>query len=174
MCSNVDREAGRGLERLGLGSILIALCLIQADFSRPAIAGDENFVDGLAAYDAGDVAETVRIWKALADGGDPNAQVGLAGLYRAGTGVPRDPVEAARLYRLAAERGDSNGQLNLGRLYLEGVGVDQDPAAAYVWLTLAGRQGRRWAEEQRLAIEPTLSDAERTAAEALIGEVDGR
>ncbi len=142
--------------------------------TTPVRAADDSFVDGLAAYDAGDVALTIRIWTSLAKTGDANAQVGLAGLYRAGSGLPRDLTEAARLYRLAAEQGDSNGQLNLGRLYLDGTGVEQDHAAAYAWLTLAARQGRRWAEEQRLKIEPGLSNAERGAAETIIDEVEGR
>ncbi|MGI9420540.1 MAG: tetratricopeptide repeat protein [Geminicoccaceae bacterium] len=137
-------------------------------------AAEESFVDGLAAFDAGDVAETVRIWQALADAGDANAQVGLAGLHLAGSGLARDPTEAARLYRLAAEQGDSNGQLNLGRLHLNGVGVERDHVAAYAWLTLAARQGRRWAEEQRQKIEPTLSDAERSQAGMLIQTYESR
>lgn len=137
-------------------------------------AAGEKFIDGLAAYDAGDVAETVRIWKALAVRGDTDAQVGLAGLHLAGSGVTRDPEEAARLYRLAAEQGDSNGQLNLGRLYLDGIGVVRDHAAAYAWLTLAARQGRRWAEEKRQEIERTLSETERAAADALIQDIGRR
>ncbi len=137
-------------------------------------AADDSFVDGLAAYDAGDVAETIRIWKALASSGDANAQVGLAGLYRAGNGLPRDLAEAARLYRLAAEQGDSNGQLNLGRLYLDGIGVTRDQAAAYAWLTLAARQGRRWAEEQRQKIEPILSNDQLVWADALIADIESR
>ncbi|MGI9386618.1 MAG: tetratricopeptide repeat protein, partial [Methyloligellaceae bacterium] len=157
-----------------IGVVLIGLALLQAVFVRPASADGESFFDGLAAYDAGDVAETIRIWTALASSGDANAQVGLAGLYRAGAGVARDPAEAARLYRLAAEQGDSDGQLNLGRLYLDGVGVEQDPAAAYAWLTLAARQGRRWAEEQRQEIEPGLSDDQRIAADLIISGAKGR
>lgn len=140
----------------------------------PAQAADDTFIDGLSAYDAGDVALTIRIWTALADAGNANAQVGLAGLHRAGSGVVLNPAEAARLYRLAAEQGDSNGQLNLGRLYLDGIGVEKDQAAAYAWLTLAARQGRRWAEEQRLKIEPALSDDERVWSEALITDIESR
>ncbi|MGI9500898.1 MAG: tetratricopeptide repeat protein [Geminicoccaceae bacterium] len=155
-------------------ALLIGFTLGQASLVPPAIAADESFIDGLAAFDAGDVAETLRIWTVLADAGDVNAQVGLAGLHLAGSGVARDPVEAARLYRLAAESGDSNGQLNLGRLYLDGVGVERDPAAAYAWLTHAARQGRRWAEEKRLAIAPDLSAAELAAAEALISDIENR
>jgi len=150
----------------------VAICLLTATADRPALA--EDFFDGLAAFDAGEVEETARIWSVLADRSDIQAQVGLAGLYLSGSGVPLDPSEAARLYRLAAEQGDSNGQLNLGRLYLDGVGVEQDNAAAYAWLTLAARQGRRWAGEQQLLIEPDLSEEQRAAAESLISKFEAK
>jgi TPR repeat protein len=164
-----DRPRGFG-RRLWVGFATIGFGLCQAGFALPATAETGSFADGLAAYDGGDVAETVRIWTALAETGDANAQVGLAGLYLAGSGVTRDPSAAARLYRLAAEQGDSNGQLNLGRLHLRGIGVEEDPAAAYAWLSLAADQGRRWAEEKRREIEAALTPDQRAEAEAMIRE----
>ena len=163
-----DRDAGGNAQHLLAGGLAVMLALTAP------VQAEETFFDGLAAFDGGDLDETARIWRDLAEAGDANAQVGLAGLHLAGNGVPRDSVEAARLYRLAAEQGDSNGQLNLGRLYLDGVGVQQDKAAAYAWLTLAANQGRRWAEEKRSELEPALSDTERADAEALIASVEGR
>jgi len=161
-------------KRAHLAAVLLSSYLSVVGFILPAQAAEENFFDGLAAFDGGDVAETVRIWRLIAEAGDANAQVGLAGLHLAGNGVQRDPREAARLYRLAAEQGDSNGQLNLGRLYLDGLGVQQDIGAAYAWLTLAAQQGRRWAEEKRNELEPTLSEAERSNAETLIADIESR
>ncbi len=132
-----------------------------------ATARAEEFVKGLAAYDAGDYAETVRIWRALADGGDAQAQVALAGLYRSGEGVPRDLGEAMRRYEQAALQGNADAQLNLGRLHADG--SPRDLVAAYTWLSLAAAQGKRWAEQRRqeLAGEMTpeqLADAERQIA----------
>ena len=171
----MSRQRRETRRNAGVGStVLLAGGLgIMLSFATPAEA-DETFFDGLAAFDAGDLAETARIWHGLAEAGDAMAQVGLAGLHLAGNGVPLDSVEAARLYRLAAEQGDSNGQLNLGRLYLDGIGVRQDKASAYAWFTLAANQGRRWAENKRSELEPSLSDAERTAAEALIASIESR
>lgn len=171
----MQKQVIEGLRGKGtrIAAVLACFCL-SIGGAPSADAADESFVDGLAAYDAGDVVETVRIWQALAEIGDPRAQVGLAGLHLAGSGVARDPIEAARLYRRAAEQGDSNGQLNLGRLYLSGVGIEADNGKAYAWLTMAARQGRRWAEERRQEIAPTLSVGERAAAEALIEDIQGR
>lgn len=154
---------------------LVSACLALAPLPYALAAdGGEDFFDGLAAFDGGDVALTVRIWSNLVETGDVQASVGLAGLYLAGNGVAADPTEAARLYRTAAEQGDSNGQLNLGRLYMTGLGVEEDRVAAYAWLSLAAAQGRRWAEEKRLEIEPTLSAAERADATAMIEEMVAR
>ena len=150
-----------------------SLLLVSLPFPSAADEG-ERFIDGLAAFDGGDMAETVRIWSDLADRGDLQASVGLAGLYLAGNGVARDPKRAAALYRFAAERGDSNGQLNLGRLYWQGLGVDRDLMAAYAWFSLAAAQGRRWAEARRLEIEPLLSAAQRREAEAMIQQIEAR
>ncbi len=159
--------------RSGLAGLCMMIIALLCS-SSAAANDDESFFDGLAAFDGGDIAETVRIWSALAEAGDVQAHVGLAGLYLAGNGVMRDAEEAARLYRLAAERGDSNGQLNLGRLYLTGVGVGRDEALAYAWLSLAAKQGRRWADEKRRDIEPGLSADQKAEAARLIDEIETR
>lgn len=126
---------------------------------------NEGFADGLAAYDAGDYAETVRIWRPLAERGDPVAQVALAGLHRSGEGVPRDLGAAARLYRAAAEQGNADAQLNLAQLYLAGTGVPRDRVEAYKWLTLAAAQGRGWAERRRAELAGELTMDELAEAE---------
>lgn len=54
-----------------------------------------DIADGLAAYDAGDYATAVEEWRPLAEAGDTEAQVALAGLYLSGLGVPTDAAEAA-------------------------------------------------------------------------------
>lgn len=154
---------------------LLGLCLTFLTFTTSPDADDgETFFDGLAAFDGGDLAETVRIWSTLAEDGNVQAYVGLAGLYLSGNGVSADPKEAARLYQLAAEQGDSNGQLNLGRLYLTGIGVAKNDGTAYAWLGLAAAQGRRWAKEKVEEIEPRLSADQRAEADALIKEIEGR
>ncbi len=171
--SRLMTTIGPAVFRGGLACLCMMVVALPCSSSGAADDG-ESFFDGLAAFDGGDVGETVRIWSALAEAGDVQANVGLGGLYLAGNGVVRDAGEAARLYRVAAEQGDSNGQLNLGRLYLTGVGIVKDEALAYVWLSLAAAQGRRWAEEKRLKIEPGLSAGQRAEAERLIGEIGGR
>lgn len=128
----------------------------------------DTLADGLSAYDAGDYADAVRIWRDLADTGDPSAQLALAGLYRTGTHVPLDLTEAARLYRAAAESGDASAQLNLGDLIAQGLGVERDPVEAYKWLGLAAVQGRKWAADRQRALGESMSGAQVAEAEARI------
>lgn len=128
------------------------------------IAARADFEQGLEAFDGGDLEATVAEWRPLAEAGDIEAQVALAGLYLSGAGVPLDPAEAARWYRLAAERGDPVAQLNLGDLYSRGLGVRRDLVQAYLWLSLAIAQGRRWPETRRAEIVPFMSPEERARA----------
>ena len=131
-----------------------------------ALAAKADFEDGLEAFDSGDLEAAVAEWRPLAESGDIEAQVALAGLYLSGTGVPADPASAVRWYRLAAERGDPVAQLNLGDLYARGLGVGRDLVQAYLWLSLAIAQGRRWPAARRAQIAPLMSPVEIARAEA--------
>ena len=132
------------------------------------LTAQAGFEEGLEAFDGGDLATAVAEWRPLAEAGDPEAQVALAGLYLSGTGVARDPVEAARWYRLAAQRGDPVAQLNLGDLYARGLGVGRDLVQAYLWLSLSAAQGRRWPEARRAEIARLMSPGDIVRAEDLV------
>ncbi len=66
----------------------------------------------------GDYATAVRLWRRLADEGDPVAQFNVGFNHAQGQGVPRDYAQAAKWYRLAAEQGHAEAQYRLG-LYCE-------------------------------------------------------
>ena len=97
--------------------------------------------DGEAAYQRGDYATALRLFRSLADLGDAFAQDDLGVMYDNGQGVPQDFAEALKWYRLAANQGDAGGQANLGLMYAAGHGVPQDYAEAVKWLRLAADQG---------------------------------
>lgn len=117
--------------------VLAMLC------AAPVWAG---FEDGMAAYDRGDYATTLKEWRPLAEGGDRTAQHHLAWLYLIGRGVPQDDEEALRWFRKAAEQGDSDAQTNLGSLYLLGDRIPQDYTEALKWLRPAAAQGNPTAQ----------------------------
>jgi len=114
------------------GGLLLALAALA-----PTSALGESFVDGMHAYDQGDYAEALTIWKPLAEEGDQVAQSLLAMMYENGEGVRPQPTLAASWYERAARAGHPQAQFHLGRFYRDGVGVDRDSSEAFVWLSLA-------------------------------------
>jgi TPR repeat protein len=97
--------------------------------------------DGFAAYNRGDLATALRLWRPLAEQGDARAQNALGRMYDEGQGVPQDYVEAVRWYRMAAEQGYAYGENNLGVMYYQGHGVPQDYVQAMKWCRKALAQG---------------------------------
>ncbi len=81
-----------------------AIALLGAQLGAVVLVGGsaaaDTLADGLAAFDAGDYREAVRIWQPLADRGDDLALVALAGLYRTGTGAAQGRTWADRHRRL--------------------------------------------------------------------------
>ena len=121
-------------QRLHGGSVFLALVLALA--SRAMLA--DEMQDGQAAYDRGDYAAALSLWRPLAEQGSARAQNNVGVLYENGKGVPQDVVEAVKWYRLAAEQGYAGAQNNLGLIYAIGRGgVPQDPLHAYMWFSLA-------------------------------------
>lgn len=154
-----------GLRRL---LVLAAAVVLATAWAGPSPADEEaRFAEALAAYDAGDYQTSLEAWGPMAEAGDAEAQLALAGLYLDGLGVPADPAEAVRWYRLAAAAGDPVAQLNLGDLRLKGLGVGRDLVRAYAWFSLAADQGRRWAALQRDALAEQLTASELAEAQDL-------
>jgi len=144
-----------------------ALALAALLLAAGAPPSRADFAEGLAALDAGDFETALQAWRPLAEAGDAEAQVALAGLYRDGLGLPADLVQAVRWYRRAAEQGDAVAQLNLGDLYARGAGLPRDLVQAHLWLSLAAAQGRRWAETRRQEIATAMTVAELAEAKRL-------
>src|SRR5262249_23515822 len=114
------------------GSIAFLALLISAGATAAPME------DGQTAYNAGDYATAMRLWRPLAEQGDARAQNNLGVLYENGKGVPQDINEAVKWYRLAAEQGYAGSQNNLGLIYAIGRGgVARDPLHAYMWFSLA-------------------------------------
>ncbi len=145
-----------------------ALALAALLLAAGAPPSRADFAEGLAALDAGDFESALEAWRPLAEAGDAEAQVALAGLYRDGLGPRADLAQAVRWYRRAAEQGDAVAQLNLGDFYSRGEGVPRDLVQAHLWLSLAAAQGRRWAAQRRKEIAALMTAAELAQAERLV------
>jgi hypothetical protein len=113
---------------------LLALGLFGA-----AIAGPLE--DGLTAYQDGDYAEALRLWRPLANQGNAIAQAELGVMYTYGRGVPQNDAQAVAWLSKAAAQGNAWGEGRLGQMYLNGQGVQRDYAQAHMWLRKGAEQG---------------------------------
>ena len=111
--------------------------------------------------DQNDNADAVR---ALAEGGDPEAQFAL-GLAFASTGNMYDCQEAAQWYLKAAAQSHPRAQYNLGLMYLKGQGVPRDKGLSRLWMSKAANLGDAGAQyefgmrEHRLSMDENSEGA---------------
>ena len=79
--------------------------------------------------------------RALADGGDAEAQYNLGYQYLKGLDVSKDYKTAVAWYRKAADQGYAEAQAQLGVMYAFGIGVPQDYVEAVAWYRKAADGG---------------------------------
>jgi hypothetical protein len=105
------------------------------------------FEDARVAYQRGDYATSMRLWRTLGDQGHAGAQCCLGGLYEKGQGVPQDHAAALSWYRKAADRGHAAAQGHLGFFYSKGRGrLPKDDREAARLYKLAADQGNATAQ----------------------------
>jgi len=121
------------LLRLLVLSVLYVSCL-----SSPVRA---DFNDGVAAYQAGNMALAFKEFSASAKEGHADSQFNLGLMYEYGIGVDKDETEAMAWYQKSAEQGNSNAQYNLAVLYENGRGSAVNFEQANQWYRKAAEQG---------------------------------
>ncbi|HHF5941662.1 TPA: tetratricopeptide repeat protein [Haemophilus influenzae] len=102
---------------------------------------EQQFQQGLTAYEQSDYQTAFKLWLPMAEQGDANVQFNLGVMYAEGQGVKQDDVEAVKWFRKAAEQGHANAQANLGSAYSAGRGVRQDYIEAVKWFKKAAENG---------------------------------
>jgi len=117
-----------------------------ADQSRTSDANQPDYNAGQSAYAAGRFVEALRIWRPLAESGDPRAAFGLGLLYDLGEGVGQDAAAAYVWYRTAAEAGVGPAEFNIAVMCDSGVGTARNAAEAAVWYARAAAHGIARAE----------------------------
>ena len=120
---------------------LLALITVAAILSLAQVVSAGPFEDGVTAYDRGDYATALKLWRPLAEQGNAGAQNALGVMYQYGRGVAQDYKEAAKWWRLAAAQGNVSAQDNLGFMYQYGQSIAQDYKEAVKWYRLAAEQG---------------------------------
>jgi TPR repeat protein len=94
-------------QRIVGGAILAAQLLgAFAAFAGP-------WEDGMAAYNRGDYMPAIRLFRPLAEQGNPKAQNVLGVMFRRGEGVPRNAARAHMWFSFAAARGDAKAKAEL-------------------------------------------------------------
>ena len=102
---------------------------------------EQQFQQGLTAYEQSNYQTAFKLWLPLAEQGDAQAQGGLGMMYERGLGVKQDDFKAVNWYRKAAEQGYGGAQVMLGFSYLSGKGVQVNKSLAKEWFGKACDNG---------------------------------
>lgn len=107
-----------------LAAIIAALALVFA-LDAAAAPGDleKEFERGALAHRMQDYKSAYKIWLALAEKGQVDAQYNIARMLQDGDGTAQDPAAAAKWFRKAADQGDREARHYLALMYLRGEGV---------------------------------------------------
>ena len=110
-----------------------------ADRSQTSDANQPDYNAGQSAYATGRFVEALRIWRPLAESGDPRAAFGLGLLYDLREGVGQDAAAAYVWYRTAAEAGVVAAEFNIAVMCDSSVGTARNAAEAAVGQSRRGK-----------------------------------
>ena len=113
----------------------ILLGLAIAACALPAAA--QSVRAGIDAWQKGDAATAVAIWKPLAEKGDPDAAFNMGQAYRLGKGVKLDLAQAQIWLERAARKDHVDAQATLGLLLFQ----NGNRVSAMRWLKGAAQAG---------------------------------
>ena len=113
----------------------LLLGLLIATTALPAAA--QSVRAGIEAWQKGDTAGAVAIWRPLAEAGDADAAFNLGQAYRLGKGVVIDLAQAQNWLERAARKGHVDAQTTLGLLLFQ----NGNRVSAIRWLSLAAEAG---------------------------------
>lgn len=114
-------------------TLLLALTISAA--ALPAAAQDVK--SGIDAWQKGDAAGAVAIWRPLAEQGDADAAFNIGQSYRLGKGVPLDLGQAQNWLERAARKGHTDAAATLGLLLFQ----NGNRVTAMRWLRQAAEAG---------------------------------
>ena len=123
-------------------------------------------LSGLPRGELKDEQQAVVWFRKAAEQDYADAWVALGVMHDSGRGVLKDERQAVTWFRKAAEQGNAGGQFNLGVMYDAGRGVPKDRQLAYFWWLLAAASGNDNARKNRDIVEPDLTAAQRSEAQA--------
>jgi uncharacterized protein len=117
----------------------LAVICVALTMTVPSLAG--SVTEAADAWDRGDYVGAMRVYRALADRGNPEAQHKIGTMYQNGWGVPQNYGQAVKWFESAANGGNPDAQKSLGFMFLYGRGVQQDRVTAQMWFIVASSAG---------------------------------
>jgi cell division septation protein DedD len=114
----------------------LAAAAVLIGAADPAFA-QHSVKSGIDAWQHGDYASAVAIWRPLAQKGDADAEFDLGQAYRLGRGVPVDLALAQLWLEKAADAGHLDAQTTLGLLLFD----SGNRSGAMRWLKKAAERG---------------------------------
>jgi TPR repeat protein len=96
-----------------IGGSIVALFLWSAPGALLSRAWAGPWEEGMAAYNRGDFVPAIRLFRPLAEAGNPKAQSVIGAMYRKGQGVAKSSSRAFMWFSLAAKRGDAKARVEL-------------------------------------------------------------
>lgn len=117
----------------------IPLLIAAWTFAMPAWAGpEEDYAEGMKAYQEGDLIKSMNQLQKAADAGHPGAQAAFAYLLDKSD----YDADALKYYQKSADQGNEEGMFGLGSLYAAGEGVEQSYARAREWFLRSAEKGQ--------------------------------
>src|SRR5688572_26775027 len=129
--ARVKKRAIEGVRKMR--NLLLALAIAVS----AAPTGAQSVRAGIDAWQKGDTAGAVAIWRPLAEKGDADAAFNLGQAYRLGKGVPLDLAQAQVWLERAARKGHVDAQSTLGLLMFQ----NGNQVGAMRWLRPAAEAG---------------------------------
>jgi TPR repeat protein len=99
---------GEGMRKPALAGAAAGVLLFG---SAHALAGP--WEDGMVAYNRGDYVPAIRLFRPLAEQGNPKAQTQIGTMYRKGEGTAPSLTRAFMWFSVAAKRGDAKAKAGL-------------------------------------------------------------
>lgn len=122
--------------------------LLVALLGSVAIPAFAEKSDALAAYQTGNYREAVRLFRPLAERGDPEAQYYLGYMYEKGQGVAKDHERMRTWYQRSADNNYAKAQYKVAVGYAFGLGgLPQSDEDATKWLHQSAANGYRRAQK---------------------------
>jgi len=97
------------MKRLVVAGALVAAAQVLG--ATGALAGP--WEDGMAAYNRGDYAPAIQLFRPLARQGNARAQAAIGAMYRRGQGVAKSSAHAFMWLSLASARGDTRAKAEM-------------------------------------------------------------